>query len=642
MRKITFIQLAAIVLAMLNFLPANSQDLLLKYDFNGGVSTPSYIADGVVSSGLGRKGVNAGLNYSLSTKEDRECLAITTTLGIVASDYVYVPIGAAEGKMVQVTKTVITHRKATGNTKTGNARSYLYTALDAGSSSQNLIYWGPPNFGGYPLGNNTSWKNNEEFMTKNGSGVNTPFNISTSTTQYAAFGFAAASGGPGEWWIDEVAYYGTVFTEGEIAIASSNEFGDNNVINVPVVNNLSLTGLISDDVTVTVEGQDAAMFSLTKSTYTAAEVNAGTTLAVTYTPTTVNVHTGQLKLSYGTKENYVDLKGAVAIVNETFDTGDMTGLSDGSPLTTLEGYTVLSGWTTDNVSKWHYPNTTYGFSPVLEPSVGVVSKYSTPEVDLSKPYKITLVGKKQASYGRSYIFANQDTIRYFNFTSDSYALNTIDGFVGTANTKITFQAVGIDGNKVIFDNIVIANTTSPSVSLPLTGRQDFGNILPNTSKTIGIPIKAYNLTGDLTVSVPSTGEFELLSGTTISKVDAEAGTEISVKFTPVDYENYGDMIQVTGGGLPTGGSTRTIYLTGVGSISTDMTNLMNDNKLFVEHKTLNISTSGAATMQVYSVNGVLLQQKSFVNSTQTILAGGLYLVRVKTEQGNSIEKIIVK
>jgi len=644
MKKTTFIFLIVFILASLSFESISAETLLVKYDFNGGSQTPSYIADGIVSSGLGRKGTDTGYTYTMAMKESRECLVLTTSLtSISSSNYVYIPIVAAPGKMVKVTKTVITHRKATGNTTTGNARSYLFTSLDTGTSTQNLIWYGSTTPGGYPLGSNTTWMVDENFVTRS-SNLVAPFYINTNI-QYASFGFAkSGTGGSAEWWIDEIAFYGTVVTEGAVNIESTVDFGDNNaVVGNPVVKNFSLNGYnVANDVTVTIEGNDAAMFTLNDDSFTAKEVNAGTTFNITYAPTTIDAHTANMKFTYGAEEANVSLKGSVGILYETFDTGDMTGLVDKSPLNDLAGFTVLPGWSMENVVKWQKSGL-YSFAPALESSLGNVAQYSTPGLDLSKPYKITVFGKNNGKYGQSYILAGQDTICYYSFPINyTFAPYTVDGFVATDNTKIAFTAVGIDDNYVVYDNILISNTSSPTVSLPLMGKKEFGSIFPNATTTIKIPLKAYNLSSDLTVSVPSTSGFELLSSTIISKENAQAGTEISVKFKPTALLDYTDMIQVSGGGLPSSSYVRTIYLVGHGSLTTQVNNSKLKCKLVVEDNNLHATVDGASRLEVYSFNGVLLKQMNFTNTTQTILSQGVYLVRINSEKGVFVQKVFVR
>lgn len=632
---------AVIIFLMVLFVEGlYAQDLLVKYTFNGGSLSPSYVADGVQAGDLGKYGTQ--VTYTTSTKETRECLVVNnnnTTIG--TANCLYLPIGPQSGKKMRIVKTIITHRKATGNTTTNNIRSYLYAALGS-ASSNNLIYSGT---GGYPLVSNNAWLVDQTFLSSTGGGVVAPIDIDA--TYYASLSVNRTSAGtsPSEWWIDEIAYYGYVFAEGDVIMPVNVDFGDYNTLNLTANSNFNLQGFnIADNLTLAIEGADAGLFSLNQYSYTASEINTGVTVTASYTPTTYDAPVAKIKVTYGTVEKYINLLGTVPVLFETFDTKDTTGLINGSPLSDISNYTVLAGWSMENVTKWHKSGT-YAFTPALISNVDTIASISTPPLDLSKPFKVSMLGKRlnNNNNGESYLLVDTDTIFYYDNPNNSFRLITVDGYIAGENSNIHFEGKGVANNQVGFDNITINYTNSPALSLPYSSLQNFGNKLPGVSSTINIPVKAYNLSGDLSVSAPANSVFELLSGTTITKAAAETGTNIQVKFTPSAYESYTDKITVNGGGLLLNGLSvdRTVYLSGVGSISTGTENLKTTCKIVVEGQVLKTSVIGGANLEVFSITGHMLIRKTFTDNTQLNLEQGAYLVKVRDSKGITIQKVLV-
>lgn len=641
--SITFRTFALFVILFPALSVLEAQDMLVKYTFNGGSLAPDYVANGVVAGSLGQHGTT--VTYSTATKESRECLIVNNTqTSIGAANCLYLPLGPESGKKLRIVRTVITHRKATANTTTNNIRSYLYSVLGTGNTN-NLIYSGT---GGFSILNNVNWLIDQIFEASTGGGIVAPIDIDA--THYASLSVNKTTTGtsPAEWWIDEIAFYGYVFMEGDVISPDKVDFGDTNTMHVASNSNFDLQGFnIADDMTLTLEGADAGLFSLSHYAFTASEVNAGVTVTVNYTPISNNAPDARIRISYGSTVKNIPLLGTVPLIFETFDTKDMTGLVNTSPLTNLSDYTVLPGWTSENVTEWH-KSSSYNFAPALLSKVDTVASYTTPEIDLSKPFKVSMLGKRiqNDNNGESYVMVNQDTIYYVDNPNNSLRLNTIDGYIATANSRVTFSGKGVENNRIAFDNINISYTTSPTVSLPLSATKSFGVVAPGSHTTIDIPVKGYYLTSDLTVSTPSNGVFELLSGTTITKaaVEDEDGAIIQLKFSPPTNQVYSAYIQLTGGGLLQNGipATRTIYLTGEGGISTNVDVQRLQPQMGVNNQTLWVVTSGKATVEVYGITGSLLMQKDFTNSIQVNIGQGVYVVRVREQEDVFVRKIIVR
>ncbi|MCK9506959.1 MAG: T9SS type A sorting domain-containing protein [Pigmentiphaga sp.] len=631
---------------MLVFNVSFAEQLLLTYDFEDNSDEPSFLASGVESVGLGIKGSN--ITYTLEEQDSKGCMVMRTaaTSGHNADHYVYIPITASAGKVILLSKTVVTHRR--GNANLQNLRAMLYPNLESGTPSPqpNLIY--KPS-GGYGIGGSDyTWKNNELFMTNYNLNNETPFKIVGNS--YAGLWMNAKAAGTGEWFVDEISFYGEIYADGELVVANDLNFGVNNKINTPNVLTLSVSGYnLADDVTVSIEGAGGVMFEIDKESITKAEAQSGVVVEVTYTPTTQALHEADLVFSYGEKEVIVKLSGAVPLIDETFDSKINDPFDMNAELTgDLDDYTVLPGWISTNVTKWHLAgNPVYSNAPMPRAEGGNPSYYTTPALDLSKPYRIDFVGKKyHDDYpGNAYIDVDGDLVFDFAFPGTGFNAYNVDGLVADENSKISFGAKLSEGQTivVVFDNIKVANTFSPALSIPLLKNVQFDTINKNTSSTIQVPVKGYNLTSDLTVSLPATNEFELLSATTISKEDAETGTEISVKFNPAEEGLYTDFIQVSGGGLSGNSAVRTLNLIGECDFSSGINNEKLDAaKISLSDQTLSVTISGNAQLRLYNFSGMLLNQQEIIDTMQMQLVKGVYMVQLISSNQHITKKIIVK
>lgn len=608
-----------------------------KYEFTGGSKQPVFQAEGVTfGDEFNVWNTTSDSAVNVFDNENGYLIVKNCRTGVSQSRYGWFSITPDAGKTVQITKVEVLHKK--GNTNTNRVRSFLYDEIkDSPAILCNLIYAGT---GGFPIPDN--WT--RDSFTPSTSGkiafdVKRYMSFVATQTTFNATNLA-------EWMVDELIFYGTVFTEGEVIVASSLSFGDNNTLNVPVSKTLALKGYNTvGSVTLSIEGSAAAMYSLSQASFTEAEINAGVTVTVTYTPTTVDAHAANIKVSYAADNKYVALSGAVPLLFETFDTKDMSALEDNSPLVNLSDYTVDPGWVTENINLWHKSGS-YGFAPALISKVDTVAKLTTPALDLSKPFQLTFLGKRisNENNGESFMLVDQDTIFMIDNPNNTFRAISVDGYIATSSSSISFLGKGVVDNRVAFDNIRISYTTSPTLNIPYSSKKDFGVVSPAGSSTMDIPIKAYNLTGDLTVSTPVSGVFELLSGTTITKTAAESGTNIQVRFNPTGNDNYTDKIVVSGGGLMTNGASgdRTIYLVGKGGVPTHADAHRSQPKIGLNYRSLSITTQGNATLELYDITGNLCMQKDFSNAVQAIIYPGIYVVRVRGQEEVFVRKIIVR
>ncbi len=101
--------------------------------------------------------------------------------------------------------------------------------------------------------------------------------------------------------------------------------------------------------------------------------------------------------------------------------------------------------------------------------------------------------------------------------------------------------------------------TDPAITLP-TGDIFVGSTEANSSVTKTITVQGVNLTGNLTLSLSGTNSSLFsLSATSIQKTYAEAGTTVTITYTPTSAGNHSATLTISGGGLA---SDQTFALSG--------------------------------------------------------------------------------
>ena len=297
---------------------------------------------------------------------------------------------------------------------------------------------------------------------------------------------------------------------------------------------------LTKSVTVAVTGSG---FSVSPSTLTAAAVNAGTTVTVTYNGTTTNA-TGRLTISSTEVTSNVTLTA-------TYNTGGGTGGTE--TIETWEGCTGYGAYTTTFIQGHAF---TWNTS-----DVGIWSGDANCNGSLSCRF-----GRTSASY----IAMNQDVtdgaskISFYaaNWSSSETAptlqvLYSTNGgstwtAVGTCKPNTTWQQyifnLNVTGNvrfkiaqtagaRLNIDDIAITSNggstpaPTPELTAPVNGSTVNVGTIPVTGTSVSktITVKGSDLTKALNVSVTGTG-FSV-SPTTISASSANNGTTVTVTYT---------------------------------------------------------------------------------------------------------------
>jgi hypothetical protein len=316
MKKFTIPNFFVLFLSLfiLGFLSA--QDSVIgKYEFTGGSTLPTYEADGVTfGSEFAIWNTQPTYPASIVFDEVNGYMNVRNTGKNVSQQrYGYFSITPDSGKTVQITKVEVLHKE--GNTNTANTRCYLYDSIkDTPLILDNLIYQGS---GGFAIP--TDWTRNS-FVPKTSGKV--AFDVqrfmSLTVTQTAL-----DSVNPAEWLVDELIFYGTVISKGDIVCTPSIDYGI--VIPGMVLDrsvSLKVMGGTTQDVNI--EMIDSTnTFKCLQTLVNAIDASAGTTFNVSYAPKITGKHTAQIKISYGDKVAYISLSGEALSQNSSLYVNDM-------------------------------------------------------------------------------------------------------------------------------------------------------------------------------------------------------------------------------------------------------------------------------------------------------------------------------
>lgn len=266
----------------------------------------------------------------------------------------------------------------------------------------------------------------------------------------------------------------------------------------------------------------------------------------------------------------------------------------------------------------------------------------TPELDLSQPFELQFKIRSlvNPSDGRIWVYANNDSlIQTAVQTNSSMNLKTSNASIGTANSKLKFTGIQLANNQIIIDDITVNYTSSPALNVYLNQQSDFGNVSPMGNKTVNIPLKGYNLTGDVILSLQNGTSFSVTSGTTIAQATATSGTSIDVQFTaPASSGEYNDVLTVT-----TSGISRTINLVASTDIGTGI-NAANEGKVSIHHNTIELSGFGGKQVEVFTVSGLKMIDNKQIRNNEFIELSqkGCYILRISDVKEQFTKKVVIQ
>ena len=608
--------------------------VLAKYDFSTKSKTPTESIPGVTfGSEFGVwNTTTSGMEVGLS--EDGYMVVKGSGTGVLGTRYGYISITPEAGKTIRITKTVIKHYKAEGS-NTSRTRCYLYDMAapkDLPTIKASLIYTGS---GGAVI---PSALTTQTFFPSTTVEFNAIRYMSLNATQNTA------DANLSQWKIQELTFYGNVLSPGDIINTDFINYG-----NVTLGNNadanVSLKVLGGTTENVKIEKIDPSnSFECLQTQVDAVDATAGTSIKVSYVPTVAGKHTAKLKFTYGDKVSYTDLNGICPVLNETFT----SLISDPLIWTDMDSTKVNSykqddflavpGWEFNDSVYWHKSGS-YGLGLVLRGGSSTVAKATTPELNLSAPFGLTFRSKKMSNrttiLGQLFVLADNDTIGNIVNPNDALTLQTIDGFIAKANSKISFVGIANDSSKVVVDEISVFPTSNPTLNIPAYSTKLFN--VGTEPVIVDIPLKAYQLTTDVTVStVGNAIGYEVLTPT-ILMANAEAGATIQVKYTPTVGSLTSANLTIKGGGL-----TDFRYLQLIANSSTGLKETKMNATIVGKTNAINIAVEGQTNLEVFTFDGKLIINKKISGNSDVHINAGLYIVKLTNNDASKIVKVVVK
>jgi len=615
------------------------ETLLAKYDFTTKSKVPVVQTPGVVfGSEFGSWNTTSFPSTDMSITDDGYLLVRSYGTGVANTRYGYISITPDEGKIIRITRVVVKHFKEPGS-NTARTRSYLYdmggsTPKDNPTINANLIYQGN---GGFLI---------PETLTENSFTPSAA--VEFNSVRFMSFTATQATNSTddlSQWKIESLAFYGEVLSPGDIVATGSINFG-NVLAGNEVDGSVALKVIGGTTENVSIELEDPSMsFVCTQTFVEPGDATAGTAIRVTYAPVTPGKHTAQLKFSYADKVAYTQLSGICPVLNETFTYFVSDPIlqkemdSTQMVLYAQEEYLTMPGWNFTDSVFWHLSGS-WGLGVELRGINSEVAKASTPELDLSAPFGLSFRSKKMSNrttmLGDMYVLVDNDTIWSFVNPNNSLSVRTVDGFVATANSRITFAGIANDSSRVVFDEVSVFPTTTPTLNLPAYQSKNFESSA--NPVTISIPVKAYLLTSDLEVVLNGApAGYEVLTPS-VPLATAEAGTDIQIRYTkPAEGAEVNAVVEVKGGGL-----TDYRYINLINNAATGLK--VNTINASVVGKTAAIAVrvDAPVNMEVFSMDGKLVKSYAVMNNAEIAVKAGLYIVRLTNGEGCNVQKVFVR
>jgi hypothetical protein len=315
---------------------------------------------------------------------------------------------------------------------------------------------------------------------------------------------------------------------------------------------------------------------------------------------------------------------------------DIPAYPDNIPLT------LAPGWTGNKM--YAYRASTPNLATVcLIPSASDSAYITTPQMDLTQPFNISFKARSLvngSSDGRFVVYLDgTQLINSGQQTNSTLSSKISKAFVGTATSKLTISGFMVEANQMIIDTIVVNYSAEPALNIPLNKEEDFGQTAPGNETTVNIPIRGYNLTGDLTLSLLSGTNFSITSETTIPQATATAGTTIAVKFiAPVTTGDYTETLTVA----TTDFTSRTIILKATSDHGTGLAGTTT-GKILVTHSGIELTGYEGMHVTLYNVAGVKIDERRNIAESEIVdlQTRGCYILNIEDGNNNRISKKII-
>jgi len=470
------------------------------------------------------------------------------------------------------------------------------------------------------------------------------------------FVYAPQSGGPVT--IDKIEVWGTVVQATEPSVTT--DITSKDLIashQYPSTFPVTLSGLFIDETTtLSFTGTDNAKFSVDKTSLSVEELNEQeVTVHVTYDASTLTYdpvtkintpHEAVLQIANPGVDNIeIPITASCYVLYEDFTVyDDLIGVvNELSALTQVQASEIQTnapGWTGDYLYKFRTGSTG---GAICLGSLSTDSAYFiTPELDLSQPYYLTFRYRSltEVGDGRLFVYSDDDDLIFSGIrTSWSIIKATTEPFVGTAASKIKFTGIKHDDNQMVIDDIEVNYLTDPTLHVFLNQKADFGVVTPGGQKSINIPLKGYNLTEDVTLSLTNGADFSLLTSATVDQTTAGAGTSIDVQFTaPAIAGDYQDTLT-----LSTSDFSRDIILLATADSETGLSDLQKGRVKILPHG-IELTGYQGKDVKIFAVTGMEIIARSDISSNEFIGidTSGIYVLKIEDEHTRVSKKIIMQ
>lgn len=362
------------------------------------------------------------------------------------------------------------------------------------------------------------------------------------------------------------------------------------------------------------------------------------------TPTPVVTNNNPFYLSIGTRSafptdivsiDHIRVYGTVTHLAEDFSgydavaiTGDLT---QAPRIPNDVAQSKQAGWSAQNTYAFK-AGTGYVATLLLGPTATDSACITTPMLDLSQAFMLNFsyrsrMGSDINPDGRINVYLNDSLLIWEGQTTQTTMENVSSiAFVGSPDSKITFTVPTIAGNEMMIDNVSVVRSSQPALNLPLHHTINLGTTPLNSSKTIQIPVKAANLSRELTLGLSDGINYQITSPTEIEKTTAEAGTQITVNFTPPASPGlYTDTIMVSSANM----TARTIVLKTVYDQYNEVQKVF-DGKIAIQGRNIIVEGNVVRQLQLFSLTGMLIGEVVASGSNASITApqAGCYLLRM--------------
>ena len=426
----------------------------------------------------------------------------------------------------------------------------------------------------------------------------------------------------------------------------------------PLTFPVKLSGLYLDQTTtLSLTGTDNAYFEVDKSSLSAEELNGqDVTVNVTYdasvltydpATTTNTPHQAVLQIENpGLTTIEIPITATCYVLFEDFSNYNNTTAAgtDLSLLPVIPGNNILT-LAPDWLGAYLYESKGSNadiLGCICLGSTATDSAYLiSPELDLSQPFELQFHMRSlvNPSDGRVRVYVDDKLFQTAVQTNTSMTIKTSGASIGTANSKLKFTGIKLENNQILIDNIKVNYTTAPAINVYLNQQSDFGVVTPLAQKSINIPIKGYNLTGDVTLSLQNGTNFSVISGATVSQASALAGTSVDVQFTaPASTGDYNDVLTLT-----TSDITRTIKLVASSDAGTGVNNV-GDGIIKVYADAIKVSGYEGYHVEIYTLTGVKLIERSQISANEILpmTKKGCYILNVSNENYQFAKKIVIR